>query len=1222
MRAIAAIETAVEQQVWNLLIRNINWEPPEELGIQISDRVGSAQKPPRLQIFEVAVAATFASLCPDYEWHVTPNLAGDGGTDFIGRKDFLKHEGYGIAAAVTVGGQCKKRQGSPGNIVQEISGSLVDMVTTLDPTFFVVALSSHIDQKRVEEARARVELACRRHCHILDRPQIEGLFSDKLPVLSQILDESRAADGGLTVEEAEVVRRYFEDRTAKRSPSTSIRMATPDNALAGVPFTVAVEVHSTAVTASRLRWRPTQANGSANATLTLIEPASAAMTSGAELLPQTPSDNPLLGRCRLELRTHAVGDVDLGEIQVGSAEQQAPLADDWIGLGTVRVVENMRPRFFELPFRGQLKRLAEEYRQALASGVASVGVVGAGGSGKSRLCEEFGLERRRRGCDVVTAKQAKTLDDPHRLLADLFIGLIDKDISHENPADSVIEEIGQYDAALAERVGPAIRPIFAMEAERSGVVNDQSVLSALLLLIVARARQRPIIIHLQDLHWSTTDVLLLLETLVWQLGHALAAAPGTSLGILFLFEGRIREQQGIGDDSWDSMPFEAFLEKLDCSKVVCPSLDPKQSLEFVHLLFEEGDSERAAADDLLQLQRELVEQINRTAGGNPFHSLEQIQLLKERGVVGQNLQSGLLYPIRPDPSGLVLPNSVFESIQLRWQYMKERMPELALLIWALALLEDRVPTPLFRRLWRELAPDVSLADLDGTDLLWTGEGEEREVLFRHENYFRSLRRFEVSAEDRERTVDVYSRWFEEMEKLDPNDQFRWARALMERQQVDIANVERLLMSAGQGAQQRGDLRLARRISTTALDFAWTQDDRFPIEGDAFLSRCDEELALVRHLLDSDRARADRRIAAVRERMEQRLATGPRGVVSAQELKWRILTADLLESQHLFMDNRPAQAAEIAASTVRRVETSKPEDSEDSSEEWKLLEMEAFHSHAVALALGGEDSRALEVSRRAVEIARQYPSALASHVVCTYAAVLLTMDPTEAEAVLRACLADLDDTPALAVVREEAELNLTEALILLAYEDPTSDGSASMLSEARSLSHRVFRKGFELGKYPDAGAAALLMGILSALEGDQAEVSWFAQAVAASSRGRHIETLWRAHIDLAVALYRRGEPIGEGVRDHALAAVEIMEETLTYYPEPDESKRFDLLRSPLSQAVRYLLLAGDETGTALLERYPKLRFSFDDLDKRLLRPDRGATSTYKWLRIDGEDYILY
>lgn len=1219
---MAATETAAEQHVWNLLVRNVKLTPPAELRIKVGDPADTAEEPARLQLFELAVTATLASLCPEYEWHVTPNLAGDGGVDFVGRKDFLRHEGYGIAAAVTVGGQCKKRQGAVGNIVNEISGSLVDMVATLDPTFFVVALSSHLDPQRVEEARRRVELAYGRHCHILDRPQIEGLFRESLPILGRILRESHAVDGGLTTREAEDVQRYFEQGIADHAPFTSVRTATPDHVLAGAPFSVAVDVRSTGLAALRLRWRPAQPDRGATVPVTLIEPVAASLDGGVGLALQRPADDPLQGRCELELRTHAIGDVDLGEIQVTTAKQLSPDDDGWLSLGKVRVVENMRPRFFELPFRGHLKRLAIEQRRALGGGIASVGVVGAGGSGKSRLCEEFALERRRHGCAIITAKQAKTLDDPHRLLADLFLGLIEKDVSHEDPAKAVIEAIRLYDATLAERAGPAIGPIFAAGGRSSGAVNEQSVISALLLLVVARARQAPTVIHLQDLHWAINDVLLLLETLVWQLGHAVNASPETSQGILFLFEGRVREQQRSGEEGWDSAPFEAFLGKLDCPRVVCSSFDPGQSREFINRLFEERGPDRSAAEDLRQLRLELVERINRTAGGNPFHSLEQVQLLKEQGVVGQNLQSGFLYPIRPDLSGLVLPESVFESIRLRWQYMQKRMPELALLVWALALLEDRVPTPLFRRLWHALAPEVSLADIDATDLLWTGEGEEREVFFRHENYFRSLRRFEVDVDDRERTVDVYARWFEEMDTPDPNDQFRWARILMQRRQPEAGRLEELMATASRDARERGDLRLASRILTTALDFAWTQDDRSPLAADAFLERCDEDLALVRQLLGTDSPRAGRRIAGLRERMESRLGAGLDGAACNPELRRKVLVADLLEAQQHFLDNRPAQAVEVASGAVRQLEVLKPDDSEDPSADWELLEMEALHSYAVGVALSGEDRRALAISQRAVDIARRHPSALACHIECTYAAILLTIDPIEAESVLRACLEELGDTADFAVVRDEADLNLTEALILRAYADPAADERAALLGEARSRAYRVFRKGFQLGKYPDAGAAALLIGIISALQGDEDEVSWFAQSVASSSRGRHTETLWRAHIDFAVALYRKGEPLKEGVRDHALAAVEIMEETLSYYAEPDESKRFDLLRSPLTQAARFLLLAGDEKGAALLERYPKLRLSFEDLDECILRADRGAEGSYKWLRIGDEDYVLY
>src|SRR5205085_868628 len=108
---------------------------------------------------------------------------------------------------------------------------------------------------------------------------------------------------------------------------------------------------------------------------------------------------------------------DLGEALIGAPER----ADSsWIDLGTVRVVENLRPRFFARPFVPALTVLGREIDRAMAAGVGVVGVVGAGGSGKSRLCEEFALERRRRGAEVVVAKQTKSLDDPHRVIADLL----------------------------------------------------------------------------------------------------------------------------------------------------------------------------------------------------------------------------------------------------------------------------------------------------------------------------------------------------------------------------------------------------------------------------------------------------------------------------------------------------------------------------------------------------------------------------------------------------------------------------------------------------------------------------------------------------------------------------------------------------------------------------------------------------------------------------------
>lgn len=1208
------LETPAEQRVWELLIENFRWDPPEGLGITVHRKDDAPRKPAQLQIFEAAITATFAHLRPDYEWQVTP-LGGDGGVDFIGTQPFLTHDAYGIAAAITVGGQCKKHQNYSGMVHHDILGPLSDMAATISPTFFVVAFSAHVSEEQVEKARQRVESTFGRDCHILDRPQVEGLLVDHLPVLEQVLTAS-----DLDRRQVQEIRDYFSALPNART--TGVVAVEPlDNARAGESFSVRVSVRSSTAAAIRLRWRPARREDGEVEPVDLIDPVEASMPDGVELTPKNPTDNPFLLERSLEFRTHAGGDIELGEIRVEPSTHDANSLDGWTKLQKLRVVESMRPRFFESPFKRQLRCLAEEYRRATDRTVVSVGVVGAGGSGKSRVCEEFSLEQRRRGCAVITAKQAKSSNDPHLMLADLFLGLIGRGASYENASNTVIHEIEQYDRALAKRCEPSIRSIFAAGTQRSESVTEEGILSALLLLTMARARTGPLIIHLQDLHWSSADVLGLLGNLLWQLEKALPDAPSRSAGVLFILEGRTREK-GSADEGWDSRPFEVFLQRLDCRTTACASLGREQGHEFVARIFETRHTAgRLVSSDLLGLQEALVEQIDQAAGGNPFHSLEQVRLLKEAGIVARNPETGFLYLVRPQPSDFRPSDDVFASIRGRWDYMRERSLELALLIWALALLEDRVPTPLFRRLWRGLAPEVSLVDLDATDLIVTDGAEGPEVSFRHENYFHALRKFEVSPEDRERAVDIYSSWFEEMESPDPTNGFRWAQILLRRSQPESKRARRLLGTAGRAARRQGDLRLARQIAIVSLDTSWAEDERSRARTATFLRYCDEELALVRDLLGSDRALAGDRIEALSRRIEARLASGRIRSASAPKLRHRLLTAEVRRSQYLFNDHRPAKAAEVAARAIAGVEALRSEVS-DASPEWVPLEMEALLSRAVGLALSGEIEEAQETSGQALDIARRLRSQLARHVVCTHAAILLATDPLAADSILRDCISDLDDSPDSAIVRDEAELDLSEGLILRAYATDGSKAGSTMLAEAHSLLRPLFTRCFQIGQYPDAGAAALLLGVISALRNTDDEVSWFAQAVAAASRGGQMETLWRSHIDMATAMHHRGEPAGAGVRDHATAAADIMEETLSHYAQADTSKRFDVLRFPLAQAARLLLLAEDERGVALLNRYPRLRTSFADVEGRLLRQEHSDERHYQWLWVDDAGYMLY
>lgn len=1219
-------KASAERRAWDLLTRNFESELPPHLGVKIYAVSGTPPARGKFQIFEVVVAAIFARLRPDCDWEVTPNRADDG-LDFIGKHQFLQYEPLDIEAAITVGGQCKKKEAARGrtkvgDVIGLVGSSLLRMAARHDPTFFVVALSARVEPALIADARETFEGQLKRHCHILDRVQLEGLIRDHLPLVVEILREARDSGTGLSDADVRDVVRYFESYQ-QTPPPDAVTVADLPPARAGEPFRVNLTVRSWLASApgARLRWeRPTASDPEA---LRLIGPVGVEHERGVEL--PADADDPIRSQLALELVADSVGKVALGEIVVWTDTNAKPVHR--VELGAVQVSENMRPRFFGEPFKAASSRLDFEFGRARDGAVASVGVVGAGGSGKSRLADEFALERRRRGSGFVVARQAKTTDDPHRILAELFLGLAVEDLALEDPAGAVVCALEQYDSDLAGRAEPAIRSIFGTGSRTAAALTERNVRAALLLLLMARRRRAPLIVHLQDLHWCSADVLLLLEGVVWELKQILSA-PGAGRrtlgsGILFVFEGRVHERQlGKG---WTSEAFEALLQKLDCPTVACAPFGPTDRLKFISLLFESSHSaHRRVSDDLLELQGELVERINTTAGGSPFHSIEQVKLLRELRIIGRNPTTGLVYLIQPAPAELVLPDAVFESIRMRWNYLRAQTPELALLVWAAGLLEDRIPATLFRRLRQELAPEVAARDVDATEMLWTGDGRERDVVFRHENYFRSVRLFEVSDAERECVVRIYSDWFKETRSRDPADQFKWARVLLELPEPDTRRAHALLKSALRGARQRGDAPLAQRIFATSLELTWSEDAQTPLKTDAFLRRSDDELGLTRELLGSDRFQATRRLDDLEDRLNRRLTSGrARTARTLRALERRKLAAQVLRSQILFNDQEPARAADVAAATVREIRALGSGLASDGPIGWKPLEMEALHSHAVALALSGEIEASRATSAQAVDIARELPSPLSQHVINTYANIVLGVDPAGSESILREGLSKLGANAPVAI-RHEAELNLSMALLLRAHGwgPDREDDAKELLVEADARLREVSVECKHLGRYPDAAAAALLLGIVSASLDAGEEVSWFAQAVAAAARGRQMETLWRAHINLATAIHGKGERTDDGVRDHARAALEILERTLSGYSHPDRSPRFRLVRSPLAQAVSFLIKAGDEGGLSALERYPGLREQFDDPVAGILRDDSGPHTKHEWLRVGDQHYVLY
>ena len=293
---------------------------------------------------------------------------------------------------------------------------------------------------------------------------------------------------------------------------------------------------------------------------------------------------------------------------------------------------------------------------------------------------------------------------------------------------------------------------------------------------------------------------------------------------------------------------------------------------------------------------------------------------------------------------------------------------------------------------------------------------------------------------------------------------------------------------------------------------------------------------------------------------------------------------------------------------------------------RQVELNICVTRLVALALAGDIETSLKVGRRAVKLAKEKDGTLTqesiSDAISTYANVLLAQDPDEAATILRKLHPQLKDIANVHSSKLNSEITLAMSLIVIAHRDyaikPAESGT--MFAEALAFLHPLFIRANEHSRFAEAAASALLIGLIHALEGTTEDFEWFTQAVNAAIQAGQLETLWRAHLNLASALHRQQYDL-QKVREHAHAAYVLLDASLSTYPHPEDSPRFNLVRIPLAHAIRFLVEAGDVAGAQALADFPTIKNCFAEKGASL-REDRGGFSSHEWLRVKDYDFILY
>ena len=404
-----------------------------------------------------------------------------------------------------------------------------------------------------------------------------------------------------------------------------------------------------------------------------------------------------------------------------------------------------------------------------------VSIVAPAGTGKTRLLEEFlaGLDLAD-GWQVATAR---CLPYGQTLTYWPLRGLLDELLGERFSLERVREAFaaGEHAAADAGRLAEFLLAALGIEAEER--TQRESIFNAWRLFIEARARQTPLIVVFEDLHWASESLLDLVEHIT----HPRTNAP---LLILVLSRPELLDRR----PSWGG-------GRRSFSALALGTLSNAQTLELIDPLVSELTSPAVR------------ERIVERSGGNPFFAIELARGLAERLADPAD-------PASADVGGL--PDTVYEAVLARLDQLADPERE-ALQVAAVAGRTFRLPTLVAALPERDPASiATALEGLLSRDLVMPAEGaEDNAYTFRH-ILFRDVAYGTLARADRVRLHIAVAHWLEAYagDRLDEFVEllayhYREAATLARQAavplsvEVDIARAVHYLVRAGTLASRSG-----------------------------------------------------------------------------------------------------------------------------------------------------------------------------------------------------------------------------------------------------------------------------------------------------------------------------------------------------------------------------------------------------------------------------------
>jgi tetratricopeptide (TPR) repeat protein len=263
---------------------------------------------------------------------------------------------------------------------------------------------------------------------------------------------------------------------------------------------------------------------------------------------------------------------------------------------------------------------------------------GEPGMGKTRLAAEMARSAHAEGATVLFGYSDEDVSLPYRPFIDAFRHYV------AHASDAVLARHTQTHCAELARLAPDLRarlPDLPPPQTAEGESERFLLFEAAAGILAEAAKNAPVILVLDDLHWASASDLMLLK-------HIVRAGAPTRLLIIGTFR-----DTDIGTDH----PLTALLADLrreeGVTRMSLTGVDEEAVRELVTA---------SAGHDLGERGRAVAHALHRDTAGNPFFITEMLRNLAETGEIAREDQR---WTYRGDIADLRLPDSVKEVIERR-----------------------------------------------------------------------------------------------------------------------------------------------------------------------------------------------------------------------------------------------------------------------------------------------------------------------------------------------------------------------------------------------------------------------------------------------------------------------------------------------------------------------------------------------------------------------------